>query len=439
MSSGTFALGQRARRRLRELLQSAKINLQTQYIQGNVLGGFNKKFEKIVRCEITNPREFRNWIRSNAKLITSAQETIKSKLLYKSFGFTQGKGASQKGGSWVNMVFSRNACRMIGLEASFDGRLEEQLFGHDLGFALLLLASDSREFLERDSAELVSSIRGARVITVDEGMKRSGDNAGKEHFGFRDGISQPRIYGVDDIYSDNDSAPENRWGQLLLPGDFVCGYPRDHATVSNGPKNCSYMVYWKLRQNIRLFNDFLSYEAERLRDITKDNGWTAARVAALIMGRDFSGKVTSDSSVNNALGCPVAAHVYKANPQLIFGGDDNSWARNLRIIRRGMPYGSDGDSDVGLLFVCYQASIENQFEEILEKWMSDANVPFFGAGTDLFVGGIIPKSRECFVAVPILTNEGESLVVRICLPKKFIEPCYGGYFFVPAINLLLSI
>ena len=58
------------------------------------------------------------------------------------------------------------------------------------------------------------------------------------------------------------------------------------------------------------------------------------------------------------------------------------------MLRRGMSYGPPLPSGVaerdrqerGLMFVCYQASIERQFEFVQQQWLGDGNV--FGLGND---------------------------------------------------------
>ena len=58
--------------------------------------------------------------------------------------------------------------------------------------------------------------------------------------------------------------------------------------------------------------------------------------------------------------CPLGAHVRKMNPRTNKVGDAH------RILRRGMPYESEGEK--GLLFVCYQASLAAGFEYLQGRW-----------------------------------------------------------------------
>lgn len=84
--------------------------------------------------------------------------------------------------------------------------------------------------------------------------------------------------------------------------------------------------------------------------------------------------------------CPLGAHIRRANPRddrRFFGG---KLSNRHRIIRRGRPYGpplpdgmleQDGNSR-GLLFKCFNASIERQFEVIQSLWVNDGDA--FGCG-----------------------------------------------------------
>jgi deferrochelatase/peroxidase EfeB len=82
--------------------------------------------------------------------------------------------------------------------------------------------------------------------------------------------------------------------------------------------------------------------------------------------------------------CPYHAHIRKTNPRgdtdRNFGSGDGSLTpgeRNRRIARRGVSYGdrapnlSDApQTGVGLLFMCYQANIPDQFAFIQKNWVN---------------------------------------------------------------------
>jgi hypothetical protein len=88
------------------------------------------------------------------------------------------------------------------------------------------------------------------------------------------------------------------------------------------------------------------------------------------------------------LACPVGAHVRRANPRDHDGFFGGKLSDRHRIIRRGRAYGpplpedalEDDGVDRGLVFKCYQADIERQFEVIQSRWIDDGDP--FGVGDD---------------------------------------------------------
>jgi deferrochelatase/peroxidase EfeB len=79
--------------------------------------------------------------------------------------------------------------------------------------------------------------------------------------------------------------------------------------------------------------------------------------------------------------CPYAAHIRKTNPRddIVINGKVNKAAVQIRrIIRAGIPFGPEvgpGETTTterrGLMFVCYQTSILNQFEFVQSKWANN--------------------------------------------------------------------
>ena len=96
--------------------------------------------------------------------------------------------------------------------------------------------------------------------------------------------------------------------------------------------------------------------------------------------------------------CPLHAHIRKVNPRNSLGFIVNLFAREKtrRIARRGITYGDRPDREtggeppsggVGLIFICYQNDISDQFEFIQEQWANDRRFPRRGkAGIDPVIG-----------------------------------------------------
>jgi Dyp-type peroxidase family len=137
-----------------------------------------------------------------------------------------------------------------------------------------------------------------------------------------------------------------------------------------------------------------------------------------------------------------------------------------RILRRGIPFGkdilrhdpetpstpsnpaSDDGEDRGLLFFCYQTSIEDQFEFIIRNWVNnrDFKEPFDDAGLpqprkpnelggdDPIIGqNNIDDNRERTFTFTI--GEGKDATAgQITTQEEWVLPTAGGYFFTPSIH-----
>ena len=212
------------------------------------------------------------------------------------------------------------------------------------------------------------------------------------------------------------------------------------------PEACgSYMVYWKLEQDVEKFRKMELRFAEALRLDGTQEGLDYA--AALLVGRYRDGRTLAarasihrndfdfEADVKYPTLCPFHSHIRKANPRRNDRvGDD---FRMRRVARRSMPYGipespssdaSASDSPVGLLFMCLQASVNRQFEFIVRSWINDRDFPTNKTGDDPILGqGIEPQHWHTprvgptdFSFESVVTDRG------------------GGYFFTPSIPFLMS-
>ena len=151
-----------------------------------------------------------------------------------------------------------------------------------------------------------ASAAALRLIFEQRGNTLSGDLRGHEHFGFKDGISQPGVRGKlsaapgDYITPRYISAADSRrlylakpGQQLVWPGQFLLGEQRQStedqlnsaAAASNFPKwahRGSYLVVRRLRQDVPAFYRFAAQGAARV-------GLPQAKFAAMLVGRWPSG------------------------------------------------------------------------------------------------------------------------------------------------------
>jgi len=109
--------------------------------------------------------------------------------------------------------------------------------------------------------------------------------------------------------------------------------------------------------------------------------------------------------------CPWAAHIRKVNTRdsaSDMGGRESTY--NRRLLRVGVPFGKaledrygSPDADLekgnrGLLFLSIQASIEQQFEFLMSRWVNDPSRPKMPGGHDMIIGQNAPAEdgiRRC--------------------------------------------
>jgi Dyp-type peroxidase family len=316
-----------------------------------------------------------------------------------------------------------------------------------------------------------------KIVYSEMGKVRPGAQGGHEHFGFLDGISQPGIRGLTrpqkPIYQPNQGLP----GQdLIWPGEFVFGYPGQHPEdpVKAGPppetaapwmRNGSYMVFRRLEQKVPEFRRFVRERAARL-------GMDPELLAARMVGRWKSGAPSklaplrdnpvlgNDDRRNNDFGfggdqfqqkCPFAAHIRKVYPR-----DDVALAeaQRHRIIRAGIPFGPEvelGETTTkhsrGLMFVCYQTSIDRQFDYIQRRandpgFVSGKVRPSSGApvtpGFDPIIGQAAGEgAREMDEPWPNYPAGNRRTTLE--MPQQFVALTAAGYFFMPSISALRTV
>ena len=351
---------------------------------------------------------------------------------------------------------------------------------------VLLLAADAPAALDRLGSVHTQRMAAyeVRVVFDDAGRVRS-DQPGHEHFGFKDGVSQPGIRGLTRRQDPEDDEQGLPGQELLWPGEFVLGYPTQIATADpdsdegangnpgpisrSGPAwtaDGSYLVFRRLRQDVAGFRRFVA-------DAAAHQGVSAERFGAKLVGRYPSGAplertdgapkgfdpskadpsrkdpgILDPRKINNfefaqddADGklVPRAAHIRKAYPRdekTPTGGEADT--QTHRIMRRGIPYGESyredapagsaagTDADRGLLFLGYQASLERQFEFVMSQWFNDPDHPERGDGHD-------PVLSQATRTKQFTLPGGSPVHLTM---QRFIFTTGGVYLFQPSIAAL---
>lgn len=345
--------------------------------------------------------------------------------------------------------------------------------------------------------EVVSAMQGVEVAHTEWGYRRFDD---KEHFGFKDGISQPRLQGIN-LY-DGDGKPVK---DGISTGEFILGYvnafglfpsvpvvaweddPANILPLYENPRqahplaraghlkdlgaNGTYLVYRKMTQNVPAFWRFIRDEVERI-----DGAATSERMvwlASKMVGRGPNGdplvpdlaalKHQNDfafmESDRDGLHCPFGSHLRRSNPRDAFHplGAEEAAATTAkhRILRRGRIY---GDALFGL------ESLDSEDLSRLDNLLSLSDDGAERGLHFICVNASISRQFEFIQSNwannphfnglyqskdPIIGDNGhpeqpasylhiptDTVRVRTQPLPRFVDVLGGGYFFMPSLTAL---
>lgn len=150
----------------------------------------------------------------------------------------------------------------------------------------------------------------------------------------------------------------------------------------------SYLVYRKIRENVREWESLAKDVQEHMIGRKKDDGRPLSRRTA---SPDNMTPVFEDPPDNRT---PLTAHIRKVQPRRpgldLMGGRD----LDRRFLRRPYPFfdGLDaaGNIVLGLQFLAFMKNIKQQFEWATQMWQMNPDFPVPGTGIDaLFAEGIL--------------------------------------------------
>ncbi|MFJ4188981.1 Dyp-type peroxidase [Kitasatospora sp. NPDC089509] len=339
--------------------------------------------------------------------------------------------------------------------------------------AVLTLASDDPVWLaaaiERHCSVLAA--HGATVVSRQDGATLPGPLRGHEHFGFADGVSQPAVQGFHQSDPDDPQNVLGSPGTRILPASrFVIGADQQAQAFPPWAIGGSFQVIRRLAQDVAGWRAQLGPQLEILKKSgavpdTADDVWLAARM----VGRWPSGtpiarcpmsdippppgeKPDNDLSYRDdpdGTQTPLFSHIRKTNPR-----DDQSFLPEhspdtpfsgsdpRRIIRRGIPFGPPfdprsadpiygADTPRGLLFVCYQADLVEQFEFLQHTWVNNARFPRHATGADPLIGNVNKVSFR-----PRANGATRSISLSL---DQFVRTEGAIYAFTPAISVLYDL
>lgn len=263
------------------------------------------------------------------------------------------------------------------------------------------------------------------VVHIEWGDRRSDD---KEHFGFKDGIAQPKIKGIHQRDADGNEINSN----IIEAGEFIMGYINQYGLYASVPvvpesedkqdilpslptpgflydrynpdsplkdlgKNGSYIVYRKMKQDVALFWNYLKAEADRLDGTI--NPERIVWLASKFVGRYPNGNpmVSPETKLKHqddflyakhdseGMHCPFGSHIRRTNPRDVFYPTDPEVSLDTvdkhRIMRRGRIFGEslfdlallDDENDVDKLAILLNLADDGK-ERGLQFFCANASI-----------------------------------------------------------------
>ena len=299
---------------------------------------------------------------------------------------------------------------------------------------------------EQDAFTLLTTLDGADLP------------GSRVHFGYLDGLSQPRIAGGPSPGYPDDQPP-------APPGEFLLGYesqfpsftyptPMPPALGTNG----SFGAYGVLKQDVDAFEAFLKQAAATT---GRSEEWVAAKMCGrwrngvpLSLSPDtdmpdppltpdnwnqFDYAPTPDNPdiVDDSRGvrCPIGSHIRRSNPRS--GRVAGDGGHTHRLLRRGIPYGPPYDSERptdgmerGLLGMFLCVSLRDQFEFVMAEWINGDAFGLLGDRDPLVADNDTGNRR---LRIPLPDATGPLIVSGL---SRFVATRGSAYCFLPSLTAL---
>lgn len=451
-------------------------NLSLSNIQGNILKGFNKPNVRLIFFNFSDTYDSKRWLRGIADRIPNTLQLLDASKEYKEKSKRDRTYRPQE--TWLHISLSAYGLRLLNKDLNL---LKDKAFAHgmkkradilgdhgksapvnwiepfkSIGMAgVLIIASDQVDDADAATINELSeaSEMGIIAVGIQKGTaitNEKGNNV--EHFGFRDGVSQPLIKGIDDAGSKGND-------EFFEPSDFVLAGP-DYGWANEG----SFLVYRRLRQDVNGFWNFV-------RKTSKAINLSPELLASKFVGRwdsgaplakypdndpnslksaddnDFEYMIDSHGNPDDPRGfkTPRFSHIRKVYPRddgLSTPKKNSEENDRHRILRRGIPYGKQmskiDNTDRGLLFMCYQKNLSSQFEYIQAKFANNPRFPKPENGIQHGHDPIIGRPmKEHDTGIVNFMSEKKTQVIRGL--KQWVVTTGGEYFFSPSLSALKNL
>jgi Dyp-type peroxidase family len=419
--------------------------LERDDIQGLVMRAYRMPWAEYLFYRFTGAATARSWLEVTADPLTTAAEWDEKPAWCANLGLTY-PGVAALGlpapflasfpDDFREGMAARAAARLGDSGVDLPAHWEASPPFADRGVhAVLLVTTHSQD-------ELATRVAAFAAVAAAHGLEPAGRQRAaalgkehpndREHFGFRDGISQPTLRGS--------GLEESRHAdrQAVAPGEFVLGYvdesgARPTLTPEVLGRNGTFAVYRKLRQHVAVFRDWMrDRDGGDLLAAKLMGRWPGGTPVALAPDADDPVLAADPLRVNRfdytgdplGVACPRGAHVRRARPR-----DGNPANRRRLLLRRGLPYGEElpadapDDGNRGLVGFFLNASIERQFEFVQRKWLNWRQFDGLEDESDPMTGS---EGRD-------FTWQRNTGPLRFADLPRFATVCGGEYFFLPGI------
>ena len=460
-------------------------------IQGNILKSHGRNHSVHLFLKFTGDKEAaKQWIGDfTHKYVTSALAQAEQATQYRQYGESQLFGnffLTRAGYMYLGYNYDQlpneNPFRQGMKDANIQNELGDDVQQWEEGFqqeihAFILLASDhivgprtpeaklaeqkDQKKLKKQPALLAQKVEKikqevakiAKVIHEEIGyvLRSATSGAEIEHFGFRDGVSQP-LFLKRDIEKEREHSDFDKWDPRAPLKLVLFKDPLGKKEESYG----SFLVYRKLEQNVKKWDEDVVHNLAVKLKVSPN------LAGAYTMGRFQDGtpvvldnKPTPQHPEENNFNyqedqqgqkCPFHAHARKVNPR----GDTPvppEEEKMHRIVRRGINYGllpsEKPEKDAGLLFMCFQASLANQFNFMQKAWAKERNFVKRDVGTDVVIGVEKKEKDHNGNLVPVTETYqwpnkwGEQGQTEADF-THWVTMKGGEYFFAPSMSFLRS-
>ncbi|WP_234046009.1 Dyp-type peroxidase [Streptomyces adelaidensis] len=487
-------------------------------IQGDVLAGFKKDHMQLVFLRFEDQQLTRTWLKQLRPLIATTGQVAKfNREFSRARSYSGGDDPQNLNALWYGISFTFAGLQFLtgnnplpGIDNnSTDGPLkafaegpakraaqlgdtgqnapQNWLFGNFGGgsvHAVLTVAADQPHVLRATLGDVRQDLARAKIVTVYEqdGATLEGPRRGREHFGFKDGVSEPAIKYLDEPDPKNAVYEKGHPGTILInPGEFVVGLERERPHPLPYPEwahKGSFQVVRRLAQDVPGWWAGVAAQLKVLKEAkAAPQEATTEWLAARLVGRWRTGtpvakcphadmSYNAEASNDNLISfrddpdgkvTPLWSHLRKTNPRDGFKDPrtgqfvEDTKFNHRRIMRRGIPYGlpfdpsasalNGPDGPRGLVFVSYQADLYRQFEFIQRDWMNDETFPRpnpnthheqidpgpHPAGSDTVAG------EETVVSWERPDGQGEPVPLSF---SQFVRTEGAVYAFMPSISVI---